>query len=266
MIKHHADTHLRLLQAYRPLWSARAGSVVCGGILSLSILGSYVPGAIAAASLGAIMLLIGYGLGFPSNNLRNEMMANWRAAFKGTEWKTIGGEIATVIETDQYGNDVRLAFNGSASHKRFRVESLTPTSPAARELAAAVATANPYDKRFKPPFLMGGIFAMMIPGLFLPPPVQIGYLWLLFTAASYFFCGGPETVRGDDANTVRRLSKTKWRVLDGRVGVVRYTESRGTQDTGYTDYLTIGFEDGSEYCGEKSEMVPVHDVAYTGAA
>ncbi|MCS4088935.1 hypothetical protein [Rhizobium sp. BK176] len=73
-------------------------------------------------------------------------------------------------------------------------------------------------------------------------------------------------MRTDQSDTVRRLSETKWRTLDGRVGAIRFADSRGTQNTGYTDYLTIGFDDGSEYCGEKSEMVPAHGEARAATA
>jgi hypothetical protein len=267
MIKDHVTTHERLLQKYRPLWGARAGSVVCGGVLATAIFGYPKPEALEVGSMGAVMLLIGYLLGFSTKTLRKEMKDNWRAAFRGTEWRTIGGEAATVLDMDEYGNEVTLSFNRMTSAKAYRLESITPVSATSRELAAAIASANPYDKRFHPTAVIFGVAALMvIGGVLLPQAVAIGYFWLLFSGACYMHCGSIESMRSDDAATVRRLSKTKWRVLDGRVGFIRFAESRGTQDTGYTDYLTIGFDDGSEYFGEKSEMAPVHDKVYASAA
>jgi hypothetical protein len=180
----HFDTHMRLLSRYRSLNGARYGSMTAGALLATVLLSVPDPDAISIGLTGLALLPIGYLLKFPADAASRSLRANWKKAFSGTTWRTVGGEIGVVTKTDEYGNDICLSFNGKVSNEKFGLASLEPVSEKARDL--------------------------------------------------------------------------EWQTLDGRIGVVRAAESCGNGDTGWVDYLTIGFDDGSEYRGEKSEMNPVH--------
>ncbi len=255
----HIDTHKRLLSNYRALNGARYGSLTGGGLLATTMLSGPDPDAIAVGLTGLALLPIGYLLKFPAEAASRALKANWKKAFEGATWRTVGGEIGVVRETDEYGNDLKLAFNGMLSKKTFSLKSLEPASNKARELLTPVAEANPYDERFHPMARMFCLFFLSLMGMaLLPPALAIVWVWLVFSGFCYLMCGAFSGRSGDDDSLLRRVAKTKWQVLDGRTGSVRAAESRGNGDTGWVDYLTIGFEDGSEYCGEKSEMIPVH--------
>lgn len=258
-VAEHIDTHKRLLSNYRALNGARYGSLTCGTLLATTLMGAPDLGAISVGLTGLFMLPIGYLLKFPAEAASRSMKANWKKAFEGSSWRTAGGEIGVVRESDEYGNDLKLSFKGKLSRETFDVDNLEPVTERSRALVAPLADANPYDRRFHPVARMGCLFLLTLMAmLLLPPALTIGALWLVFSGFCYLMCGAFSGTGGDN-DLLRRVAKTQWQVLDGRIGFVRAAESRGNGDTGWVDYLTIGFEDGSEFYGEKSEMVPIHN-------
>lgn len=255
----HFDTHMRLLSKYRSLNGARYGSMTAGGLLSTVLLSAPDPGAIAVGLTGLALLPIGYLVKFPAEAASRSLKANWKKAFSGATWRTVGGEIGVVTETDEYGNDIRLSFHGKVSNETFGLSSLEPASDKARQLAPLLEKANPYDKTFHPVVRMFCLAAATIAGMaVLPLPLAIVWVWLAFSTFCYLMCGFASGISSDNDALLRRVAKSKWQTLDGRIGVVRAADRRGNGDSGWVDYLTIGFDDGSEHRAEKSEMNPVH--------
>ncbi|MCV9964609.1 hypothetical protein OIU34_22215 [Pararhizobium sp. BT-229] len=257
-VAEHIDTHKRLLSNYRALNGARYGSFACGGLLATSLMGLPDPNSVALGLTGLSLLPVGYLLGFPAQATAHSMKANWKRAFVGASWRTAGGEIGVVQETDEFGNDLKLSFKGLLSSKTFSLASLEPATDKARALVAPLADANPHVSGHPFASLFCPLGLAILAMLLLPPALAIGCVWLVLSCFSYFMCGAFSGTSGDNG-LLSRVAKTRWQVLDGRIGFVRAAESRGNGDTGWVDYLTIGFEDGSEFYGEKSEMVPVHN-------
>jgi hypothetical protein len=81
-------------------------------------------------------------------------------------------------------------------------------------------------------------------------------IWLLTPSGAFERIAKPETVYVDD-NVLETVSKTRWKHLDGRTGVVRGARRHSTSgEVAYVDFITLKTDEGtSEF--ERNYLSPV---------
>jgi hypothetical protein len=264
------SAHRELLGKYKSLIGAQGACYLGGAFFALALFGYIVQPTVAQSQnallslcVGGVMALVGYLVGFRVAIVRKAMRDNWSAAFVGTEWKTLAGEVGTAIETDLFAQSLRLSFGGAASGESYSLNNLRPVSARSQELKGLAQNANPYDRRLHPIPLMLGALVLAFPLLAISVVLFGVVLWLLAAVVCCLQAGALDSLSRGGGELLRRTSVTRWRALDGRVGIVRAAERRGSQESGFTEYLTLGFDNGAEFTGQKADMVPVHDGVQT---
>jgi hypothetical protein len=208
-----------------------------------------------------------------SNNLIVEatIKENWMKLYKGTEWKTPAGEKGVVSAVNIDANSMEILFEDGRKHY-FPQRYLTPVNSAGPEADFSLLKADGsvdwkfYGSRigeatactvmfwFLMAVLTWSVFHTDIPAwsflpilatLFLAVFIPFGLLW---SSAPFYRVG--------DFAFPALVSKTTWKALDGRVGVVRWAKRESSSDNHYTETILLAFSEGDEHWFRRSDLKP----------
>jgi hypothetical protein len=261
------------------VWGIVQGWSVVGVTLSAAILfgallshfGVHPPGMTRASyefiASTIILILCLAGLqkyaSLRDDHLQSRIKQAWISLYKGTEWTTPAGEKGVVTGVDLDANYLQLVFEGDKveSEQRYPLRFLKPINPDGSE---ADFTNLNEDGSVKWRFwekdrcsaIMGSfVFSLLMAclgvcllSLDTPSAAYLPIAWVLiggFVSPIILADAAAPLCRSEEDTSFPELvSKTTWKALDGRVGMVRWAERKYEGDGRYSERISLAFKGG----------------------
>ncbi|MCS4090224.1 hypothetical protein [Rhizobium sp. BK176] len=272
--------------AAHSVWSALAGGAVlsatlCAVVLFFAVVSHFglrppsaEPASYAFVAASILCFVATYGLaalGFrQSEQIEKAIREAWLVLFKGTEWRTPGGESGVVSDVNIDANKLGVTFSDRKTHF-FPFHYLKPANAHGVEADFSGLDKNGsiawryYSSRTSTVLWTGLAWALTasfgwsilnadIPSWsMLPAAISLVFgaaipLWLFAASAPF------SSTENFDYPVL--VSKTTWKALDGRVGIVRWAKRKYEGDNVYSETILLAFTEGDEEWFRRGDLKP----------